>query len=136
MFGFVWGLLLMNDSEVVLNDQALQNPKMLVSFLNYFTMNFWYLFLMWLFSLHAFTMVFTLMILMVKGMVLGVFFKVFVNSFSLIGMGKFLIENIFTFLIIIPLMYYTILSKHIDEKRRLIVIFFGTVLYSLSETFI
>ena len=67
---------------------------------------------------------------------MGVYLRIFFLTFSMVGIGKFLIENFSEFLIIIPLMFLIILSNKDNEKKNLIIVFFGCIIYSLFETFI
>lgn len=97
-------------------------------------MNFWFLFLMFIASLNKITYPICFFILIIKGMILGVCLKVFMRSFSILGIGKFLFENLYTILIILPLMFFVILSNQINEKRRIVIIFIVTIIYSLLET--
>lgn len=113
-----------------------ESKSFIFDFINSFTMNFWFLFLMWMFTLNRITSPISFLILIIKGMILGVYFKTFMLTFSLLGIGKFLIENLYTFLIILPLMFFVILSNQINEKRRIVIIFIVTIIYSLLETFL
>lgn len=134
--GFAWGLNLSDFNASILDFKSNESNSLLLVFVNSFTMNFWFLFLMFIASLNKITYPVCFFILIIKGMILGVCLKVFMRSFSILGIGKFLIENLYTILIILPLMFFVILSNQINEKRRIVIIFIVTIIYSLLETFL
>lgn len=136
LFGFLCGLFLLRFKPISTVIDIKNNTSYFSVFVNSFTMNFWYLFLMWLCNLNINTLLFSVFILILKGVVMGVYLRIFFLTFSMVGIGKFLIENFSEFIIIIPLMFLIILSNKDNEKKNLIIVFFGCIIYSLFETFI
>ena len=86
------------------------NKNFLILFFNYFTNNFWYLFIIWIIGLFPICFIFDYLIIFIKGIILGITISIFLKADgipSIINIIKIYYQEL---LFIIPSFIY--LSYH------------------------
>ena len=103
-------------------------------FINTFTINYWYIFLLWLFSQLELGKFFAFIIIFLKCTLLGITLSLLIKSQALFGLGTYLFCMFGQFVIILPLMFYIVLNNGKKEKKLIIstiVIMIYSILNSL-----
>ena len=98
-------------------------------FINTFTMNYWYLFLMSILNSGT-NVIINLFILFGKGITLGTSFGILLKNKALFGLGVYLFNFLGQFLFLIPLMFTIILLEFQSTQKKLTVVTLILVFYS------
>ena len=104
-------------------------------FINTFTLNYWYIFLFWIFSLTELGVFVSYGILFLKTSILGIVFSLLIKTNALFGTWIFLIKMLGQIIFIIPIMYFILLGK-INEKNKIVISTVIIVLYSILNALI
>lgn len=113
LVGIFTGLKIKVDIEEIIKEK-----NSIETFINTFTMNYWYLFLMIILSdgLNIFGNIF---ILFGKGITLGTSLGILLKNKALFGLGVYVFNFLGQFIIIIPLMFALILLEFRNVKTKL-----------------
>lgn len=104
-------------------------------FINTFTINYWYIFLFWLFSLNEMSVFISYGILFLKCSTLGVLFSLLIKKEALLGFWFFIIKMFGQLIFILPIMYFILLSK-INEKKKIMISTILLFIYSILNALI
>lgn len=127
IFGFIFGLV--NGFKIEFDKELLEVDKNKIQiFINTFTMNYWYLFLMCLFQ-NTYSFI-NLFILFGKGITLGISFGTLVRNKAIFGLGVYLFNFLGQYLILIPLMFIVMLVDFTTFNKRLSFTTIILVIYS------
>ena len=110
-------------------DEIIKKKKGIEIFINTFTMNYWYLFLMSILN-NGTNVIINLFILFGKGITLGTSFGILLKNKALFGLGVYLFNFLGQFLILVPLMYALILLEFPSTQKKLTIMTVILVLYS------
>ncbi len=124
LIGLITGFKINVDIENLIVDK-----NSIETFINTFTMNYWYLFLMCLLN-NGTGVIVNLFILFGKGITLGTSFGILLKNKALFGLGVYLFNFLGQFIILVPMMYLIILSELDDTNKKLSVITVILVVYS------
>ena len=124
LIGLITGFKINVDIENLIVDK-----NSIETFINTFTMNYWYLFLMCLLN-NGTSVIVNLFILFGKGITLGTSFGILLKNKALFGLGVYLFNFLGQFIILVPMMYLIILSELDDANKKLSVITVILVVYS------
>jgi hypothetical protein len=124
LIGLITGFKINVDIENLIVDK-----NSIETFINTFTMNYWYLFLMSLLN-NGTGVIVNLFILFGKGITLGTSFGILLKNKALFGLGVYLFNFLGQFIILVPMMYLIILSELDDTNKKLSVITVLLVIYS------
>ena len=124
LIGLITGFKINVDIENLIVDK-----NSIATFINTFTMNYWYLFLMCLLN-NGTSVIVNLFILFGKGITLGTSFGILLKNKALFGLGVYLFNFLGQFIILVPMMYLIILSELDDANKKLSVITVILVVYS------
>lgn len=136
LIGFLMGILItlgikQENIEFIFNDS--QNKVKI--FINTFTINYWYIFLFWLFSLNEMSVFVSYGILFLKCSTLGVLFSLLIKKEALYGFWIFVIKLLGQMIFILLIMYFVLLSK-INEKKKIIISTILLLIYSILNALI
>ncbi len=135
LIGLVIGVLMsigINKDTIFIENTDVNKVKI---FINTFTINYWYIFLIWLFSLNEITNVINYLIIILKTTNLGIMLTLLIKSEALMGSFIFLF-NILSFVILMyPLMFY-LTKKEKSPERKLKVSLLIVCLYSIINALI
>lgn len=107
IFGFFIGIFSTNTlSKLEISIENNLTKSYFEIFLNAFTTNYWYLFIIWFLGLIPFSFIISLFITFFKSFITGVTLGVFLKNSAVVGIFKFLSFSILEILIIIPLIIY------------------------------
>ena len=124
LIGLITGFKINVDIENLIVDK-----NSIETFINTFTMNYWYLFLMCLLN-NGTSVIVNLFILFGKGITLGTSFGILLKNKALFGLGVYLFNFLGQFIILVPMMYLIILSELDDTNKKMSVITVILVVYS------
>ena len=124
LIGLITGFKINVDIENLIVDK-----NSIETFINTFTMNYWYLFLMCLLN-NGTGVIVNLFILFGKGITLGTSFGILLKNKALFGLGVYLFNFLVQFIILVPMMYLIILSELDDTNKKMSVITVILVVYS------
>lgn len=124
LIGLITGFKINVDIENLIVDK-----NSIETFINTFTMNYWYLFLMCLLN-NGTSVIVNLFILFGKGITLGTSFGILLKNKALFGLGVYLFNFLGQFIILVPMMYLIILSELDDTNKKLSVVTVILVVYS------
>ena len=124
IFGMIAGFKInLNIKELIDDKQGIE------TFINTFTMNYWYLFLMAI--LNNGTNIFVnLLIIFGKGMTLGISFGILLKNKALFGLGVYLINFLGQFIVLVPLMFALILLEFDSTHKKLMTATIVLAVYS------
>ena len=124
IFGMITGFKInLNIKELIDDKQGIE------TFINTFTMNYWYLFLMAI--LNNGTNIFVnLLIIFGKGMTLGISFGILLKNKALFGLGVYLINFLGQFIVLVPLMFALILLEFDSTHKKLMTTTIVLAVYS------
>ena len=104
IFGFFIGIFSTNTlSKLEISIENNLTKSYFEIFLNAFTTNYWYLFIIWFLGMIPFSFIISLFITFFKSFITGVTLGVFLKNSAVVGIFKFLSFSILEILIIIPL---------------------------------
>lgn len=124
LIGLITGFKINIDIE-----EIIKKKKGIEIFINTFTMNYWYLFLMSILN-NGTNVIINLFILFGKGITLGTSFGILLNNKALFGLGVYLFNFLGQFLILVPLMFALILLEFPSTQKKLTIMTVILVLYS------
>lgn len=124
LIGLITGFKINIDIE-----EIIKKKKGIEIFINTFTMNYWYLFLMSILN-NGTNVIINLFILFGKGITLGTSFGLLLNNKALFGLGVYLFNFLGQFLILVPLMFALILLEFPSAQKKLTIMTVILVLYS------
>lgn len=144
IFGFLIGMLATNKLEKAIYDVERLDKSYLQIFINAFTLNYWYFFLLWILGLVVLGFIFSYFIIFFKSFMTGVTFGICLKSSGVFGIFHFLKYGLLEVLVILPLLCYVgyrSISFSLEGKNKMVkgqsyfkVIFIATILiviYSL-----
>ena len=97
-----------------------QDENKIELFLNTFTINYWYIFLFWIFSLNELTVFISYAILLLKCSVFGILFCMLVKANALFGVGLFFVKIFGQMFFILSIMYFILLSKSMNKNKLIL----------------
>ncbi len=122
--GLVSGLKIMIDIEEIIKDK-----NGIETFINTFTMNYWYLFLMIILN-DGLNIIGNIFILFGKGITLGTSLGILLKNKALFGLGVYLFNFLGQFIILLPLMFALILVEFKNIRTKLVTMTIIISLYS------
>lgn len=133
LIGLLVGVFLVYTNDIGLEYCPLENISKVRQFINLFTINYWYLCLMWVLKINPITRLLNYFILFFKSITIGIIFGILLKSYALYGIGMFLVNWFGQIIIIYPLMFYLMLVNSNCQKQILIVTLV-TCIYSFVVT--
>ena len=133
LIGLLVGVFLVYTNDIGLEYSPLENISKVRQFINLFTINYWYLCLMWVLKINPITRLLNYFILFFKSITIGIIFGILLKSYALYGIGMFLVNWFGQIIIIYPLMFYLMLVNSNCQKQILIVTLV-TCIYSFVVT--
>ena len=133
LIGLLVGVFLVYTNDIGLEYCPLENISKVRQFINLFTINYWYLCLMWVLKINPITRLLNYFILFFKSITIGIIFGILLKSYALYGIGMFLVNWFGQIIIIYPLMFYLMLINSNCQKQILIVTLV-TCIYSFVVT--
>ena len=124
LIGLITGFKIQIDIEEIIKEK-----NGVEIFINTFTMNYWYLFLMSILNSGT-NVIINLFILFGKGITLGTSFGILLKNKALFGLGVYLFNFLGQFLFLIPLMFTIILLEFQSTQKKLTVVTLILVFYS------
>lgn len=107
LFGFFIGIFSTNTlAKLEITIDTDKTKSYFEIFLNAFTTNYWYFFVIWFLGMIPFSFIFSLFITFFKSFITGVTCGVFLKNSAVIGVFKFLSFSILEIFIIIPIIIY------------------------------
>jgi len=126
--GLIIGLI--TGFKIVIDiDEFITEKNSIETFINTFTMNYWYLFLMSILN-NGTNVIVNLFILFGKGITLGTSFGILLKNKALFGLGVYLINFLGQFIVLVPLMFGLILLEFKSTEKKLMSMTIILVLYS------
>lgn len=104
--GFVIGILSTNKIDEILIQITYEKKSYVKVFLNAFSFNFWYLFIIWFLGMIPIGFIFTYIIVFIKSNFIGIIFGICLKSSAIFGIKEFILYSIFELIIIIPTLIY------------------------------
>ncbi len=104
--GIIIGVITTNNLKGIDYEIVKSDKSYLEIFLNSFSLNYWYLFIIWFFGLVPIGFIIDYFIVFFKGYILGITIGVALKSVSVIGIFMFLKFSFLEILIIIPTLIY------------------------------
>ncbi len=124
LIGLITGFKIQIDIEEIIKEK-----NGVEIFINTFTMNYWYLFLMSILNSGT-NVIINLFILFGKGITLGTSFGILLKNKALFGLGVYLFNFLGQFLFLIPVMFTIILLEFQSTQKKLTVVTLILVFYS------
>ena len=124
LIGLITGFKIQIDIEEIIKEK-----NGVEIFINTFTMNYWYLFLMSILNSGT-NVIVNLFILFGKGITLGTSFGILLKNKALFGLGVYLFNFLGQFLFLIPVMFTIILLEFQSTQKKLTVVTLILVFYS------
>lgn len=124
VIGLVSGLKIMVDIEEIIKDK-----NGIETFINTFTMNYWYLFLMIILN-DGLNIIGNIFILFGKGITLGTSLGILLKNKALFGLGVYLFNFLGQFIVLLPLMFALILVEFKNIRTKLVTMTIIISLYS------
>ncbi len=120
--GFLIGILATNnlDKENYAIER-LDKPYVQI-FINAFTLNYWYFFILWLLGLMALGFIFAYFIVFFKSFMTGITFGICLKSMGVFGVVQFAKYGLLELLIILPVLFFTSyksISLSLEGKNRI-----------------
>lgn len=133
LIGLLVGIFLVYTSNKRFEYFPFENINKVRQFINLFTINYWYLCLMWIFKNNSITSLLNYFILFLKSITIGIILGILLDNYALYGIGVFFVNLFGQIIIIYPLMFYLILTNNNCQKQILIVTLV-TCVYSFVVT--
>ena len=133
LIGLLVGIFLVYTSNKRFEYFPFENINKVRQFINLFTINYWYLCLMWILKNNSITSLLNYFILFLKSITIGIILGILLDNFALYGIGVFFVNLFGQIIIIYPLMFYLILANNNCQKQILIVTLV-TCVYSFVVT--
>ena len=114
--GFLVGVV--SGFKVTVSDYNSVDKNAIQTFINTFTMNYWYLFIMCILNDGA-SVIVNLFIIFCKGITLGTSFGILLKNKALFGLGVYLTNFLGQFIILVPLMFVIVLLHCESFDRKL-----------------
>ena len=133
LIGLLVGIFLVYTSNKRFEYFPFENINKVRQFINLFTINYWYLCLMWILKNNSITSLLNYFILFLKSITIGIILGILLDNYALYGIGVFFVNLFGQIIIIYPLMFYLILTNNNCQKQILIVTLV-TCVYSFVVT--
>lgn len=102
VIGVLIGILSTNKLEKINITISNNNEKYLKIFLNSFSLNFWYLFLIWFIGMIPLGFIFDYLIIFVKSFTIGITLGICLKSSAIFGIKEFITFAILELIIVVP----------------------------------
>lgn len=122
LFGFLIGMLSTNKLAKEYYSVERLDKSYVQIFINAFTLNYWYFFLLWLLGLMAFGFILSYFIIFFKSFMTGVTFGICLKSTGVFGIVHFLKYGVLEIVIILPILLYVgykSISLSFEGKNKL-----------------
>ena len=113
LLGFIFGIFSTNTLDKLEIDLLKNDSNIIKTFLNAFTINYWYLFIIWFLGLIPLGFIITYFISFFKSCLIGITFGICLKASAIFGFYQFISFSVLELLIIIPTTVY-IASKSIN----------------------
>ena len=123
IIGFIFGIFSTNTINKLDINVVKNNSNIIKIFINAFTINYWYLFIIWFLGFIPFGFIFSYFITFFKSCLCGITFGICLKASAIFGIAQFITFSILELFIIFPTLLY-LSSKSInlnfEGKRNLI----------------